>query len=407
MPFAKNLVCRECGKKYPLEPLTACEDCFGPLELDYDYEAIQKFLSREIVQERPPNMWRYKEFLPLSEPPKVGFDVGFTPLIRAKRLGDILGLKNLYIKNDAVNHPTLSFKDRVVSVSISKAIEFGFRVVGCASTGNLANAVAAQAASAGLESYILIPEDLETVKIMATAVYRPRLIKVRGNYDAVNRLCSEIADEKGWAFVNVNLRPYYAEGSKTMGYEILEQLNWQVPDNMVIPMAGGSLLNKINKAFNEFEKIGWIKKNTARFFGAQASGCSPISTAFKENYPEIQPVKPKTIAKSLAIGNPADGYYAVETIRRSGGRAEDVSDEEIVEGIQLLAETEGIFTETAGGVTIGVLKKLVKEKHIHPDEVTVAAITGQGLKTIEVLSENDYSIPIINADYGDFEQLLK
>ena len=407
MPFATNLVCRECGKKYPLEPLTACEDCFGPLELDYDYEAIQKSLSREILQKRPPNMWRYKEFLPLNEPPKVGFDVGFTPLIHAKRLGEVLGLTNLYIKNDAVNHPTLSFKDRVVAVSISKAIEFGFRVVGCASTGNLANAVAAQAASAGLDSYILIPEDLETVKIMATAVYRPRLIKVRGNYDAVNRLCSEIVDEKGWAFVNVNLRPYYAEGSKTMGYEILEQLNWRVPDNVVIPMAGGSLLNKINKAFNEFEKIGWIKKNTAKFFGAQPSGCSPISTAFKENYPEILPVKPKTIAKSLAIGNPADGYYAVETIRRSGGRADDVSDDEIIEGIQLLAETEGIFTETAGGVTIGVLKKLVEEKHIHPDDVTVAAITGQGLKTVEVLSEKDYPIPIIDADYDDFERLLK
>ncbi|NOY78707.1 MAG: threonine synthase [Calditrichaeota bacterium] len=407
MPFATHLVCRECGKKYPLASLTACEECFGPLELDYDYAAIQKSLSREMLQSRPPNMWRYREFLPLSEPPKVGFDVGFTPLIHARRLGDTLGLKNLYIKNDAVNHPTLSFKDRVVAVSISKAIEFGFRVVGCASTGNLANAVAAQAASAGLESYILIPEDLETVKIMATAVYRPRLIKVRGNYDTVNRLCSEIADEKGWAFVNVNLRPYYAEGSKTMGHEILEQLNWQVPDNVVLPMAGGSLLNKINKAFNEFEKVGWIQKNTAKFFGAQASGCSPISTAFKENYPDIQPVKPKTIAKSLAIGNPADGYYAVETIRRSGGRADDVSDEEIVEGIQLLAETEGIFTETAGGVTIGVLKKLVEEKHIHPDEVTVAAITGQGLKTVEVLSETTYSIPIINADYDDFEKVLK
>lgn len=407
MAFATNLVCRKCGKKYPLEPLTTCDDCSGPLELDYDYDAIQKSLSREALKKRQPNMWRYKEFLPLSEPPKVGFDVGFTPLIHATRLGQVLGLKNLYIKNDAVNYPTLSFKDRVVSVAISKAIEFGFQVVGCASTGNLANAVAAQAASAGLESYILIPEDLETIKIMASAVYRPRLIKVRGNFDAVNRLCNEIVDENNWAFVNVNLRPYYAEGSKTMGYEILEQLNWRVPDNVVAPMAGGSLLNKINKAFNEFEKIGWIEKNTTKFFGAQPSGCSPISTAFKENYPGIRPVKPKTIAKSLAIGNPADGFYAVETIRRSGGWADDVSDEEIIQGIQLLAETEGIFTETAGGVTIGVLKKLVQEKRIHPNELTVAAITGQGLKTIEVLSEKDYAIPTIDADYGDFKRLLK
>lgn len=407
MAFATNLVCRKCGKKYPLKPLATCGDCSGPLELDYDYDAIQKSLSREALKKRQPNMWRYKEFLPLNEPPKVGFDVGFTPLIHAKRLGQALGLENLYIKNDAVNYPTLSFKDRLVSVAISKAIEFGFQVVGCASTGNLANAVAAQAASAGLESYILIPEDLEAIKIMASAVYRPRLVKVHGNFDAVNRLCKEIVNENNWAFVNVNLRTYYSEGSKTMGYEILEQLNWRVPDNVVAPMAGGSLLSKINKAFNEFEKIGWIEKNTTKFFGAQASGCSPISTAFKENYPEIRPVKPKTIAKSLAIGNPADGFYAVETIRRSGGWADDVSDEEIIQGIQLLAETEGIFTETAGGVTIGVLKKLVQEKRIHPNELTVAAITGQGLKTIEVLSEKDYAIPTIDADYGDFKRLLK
>ncbi|GBD92652.1 threonine synthase [bacterium BMS3Abin05] len=406
MEFTTHLVCRECGKKYPLEPLTVCEDCFGPLELDYDYERIRHSLTKKILKSRPQTMWRYKEFLPLKGEPRVGKDVGFTPLIHASRLGETLGLKNLYLKNDAVNFPTLSFKDRVVSVSISKAIEFGFTVVGCASTGNLANAVAAQAAASGLESYIFIPEDLEAAKIMASAVYRPHLIKVKNNYDAVNRLCSEIADEKGWAIVNVNLRPYYAEGSKTMGYEILEQLGFRVPDNVIIPMAGGSLLNKIKKSFDEFETMEWIDTHKTRFFGAQATGCAPISTAFKKNSSEIQPVKPQTIAKSLAIGNPADGHYAVQTIRNSGGRADDVSDREIVDAIKLLAVTEGIFTETAGGVTIGVLKKMVEEKEIRPDELTVACITGQGLKTIEALSERDYPIPVIEADYDQFEALL-
>ena len=408
MTYATELVCRNCGKTFPLEARSVCDVCGSPLDVNYNYEALSKEFTKKSLQKREPSMWRYAELLPASLPEGGSRWTGFTPLVRAKNLGKALGLDRLYLKNDTVNYPTLSFKDRVVSVSLAKALDFGYRVVGCASTGNLANAVAAQAAAAGLESVVLVPEDLEPVKILASAVYKPRVIKVRGLFDSIARLCKEISRQKDdWTFLNIDLRPYYAEGSKTMGYEILEQLNWQVPQNVVVPMAGGSLLSKIYKSFDEMVRLGWIQANKARFFGAQPTGCSPIVTAVKENLTEIRPVlQPQTVAKSLAIGNPLGGFNAVKTIRRSGGWAEEVTDEEVIAGIQLLAETEGIFTETAGGVTVGVLKKLVEQGRIHSDELTVAAITGQGLKTIEVLPESDYPMPTIQADYSDFEKIL-
>jgi len=330
-------------------------------------------------------MWRYREFLPLEGQPRVGQDTGFTPLVRADRLGAVLGLRNLYIKNDAVNHPTLSFKDRVVAVSISKALEFGFQIVGCASTGNLANSVAAGAAAAGLKAYIFVPEDLEAPKIVGTQVYGAEVIGIRGTYDDVNRLCNEIADAFPWALVNVNLRPFYAEGSKTMGFEIAEQLGWRAPDAVVVPMAGGALITRMHKAWWELQRVGLLRDVRTRMFGAQASGCNPIAAAVKAGTDEITPVKPRTIAKSLAIGNPADGYFAARLIRETGGWADDASDPEIVEGIELLAECEGIFTETAGGVTVAVTKKLVAQGRIAADDLTVIAITGNGLKTAEAV----------------------
>ncbi len=408
MTFATELVCRTCGKTYPLKARAVCDACGNPLDVHYDYDAISKRLTKSVLKDRPSTMWRYHELLPVDASPNGPVATGFTPLVHAKRLGNVLGLSRLYLKNDAVNFPTLSFKDRVVAVSLAKAQEFGYRVVGCASTGNLANAVAAQAAAAGLESVVLVPEDLEPLKILASAVYRPRVIKVKGNFDSIAQLCNTISAKKSdWTFLNIDLRPYYAEGSKTVGYEILEQLNWQVPQNVIVPMAGGSLLSKIYKAFNELAQLGWISENNARFFGAQPTGCSPIVTAVKENLPQIQPVEnPQTVAKSLAIGHPLGGYAAVQTIRKSGGWGETVTDEEVIHGIQLLAETEGIFTETAGGVTIGVLKKLVEKGYIQSDELTVAAITGQGLKTIEALPQTDYPMPTIEASYEQLEQAL-
>ncbi|MEK7829220.1 MAG: threonine synthase, partial [Deltaproteobacteria bacterium] len=364
-----------------------CELCFGPLEVDYNYENIKKAVTRETISKRPPNMWRYKELLPIDGEPAVGIDVGFTPLVRARNLEKVLGVKELYLKNDAVNYPTLSFKDRVVAVAISKAKEFGFKVVACASTGNLANSVAANAAACGMESYVFIPHDLEQTKILGTLVYGTNVISIKGNYDEVNRLCSEIAGKYDWAFVNINIRPYYAEGSKTFGYEIVEQLGWQAPKHIVVPMAGGSLITKIWKAFKEFQKIGLIDKVDTKVYGAQATGCAPIVTAVKEGTELIRPVKPRTIAKSLAIGNPADGYYSAKTIRESNGWAEDVSDEEIIDAMKLLAETEGIFAETAGGVTLGVTKKLIQQGRIPKNESIVVSITGNGLKTQEALQD--------------------
>jgi len=400
--FTKALRCRECGKEYPLEAKYVCEFCFGPLEVAYNYEKIKKAVSREKIAARATTMWRYKEFLPANGDDPVSIQEGWTPLVRAHNLGLALGLKELWIKNDCAN-PTHSFKDRVVSVAVTKAVELGFKTVACASTGNLANAVSAYGARAGMERYVFIPANLEVGKVVASNVYEPNLVKVEGNYDEVNRLCSEIAGRYPWAFVNINVRPYYAEGSKTLGFEVAEQLGWRAPDHVVVPMASGSLLTKVHKAFNELAKTGLIDEPRTRVSGAQADGCSPISTAFLEGTDTFRPVKPNTIAKSLAIGNPADGYYALQVIKATGGAAEKVSDHEVVEGIKLLAATEGIFAETAGGVTIACLKKLVESGKIHPNEVTVAYITGTGLKTQEALHGHLAEPRIIKPNLAAFE----
>ena len=379
-----ELCCRECGKSWGNQPRSICDDCFSPLEISYDYQSLR--VTREQIAQGPANMWRYSALLPLPESYRPSLPVGFTPLLRAPQLAAQIGARNLYLKNDAVCLPTLSFKDRVVSVALAQAREFGFEIVSCSSTGNLANSVAAQAARNGFKSVIFIPADLEPAKIIGTQVFGAKLVRISGSYDQVNRLCSQIAEEHRWGFVNVNLRPYYAEGSKTVGFEIAEQLGWRLPDNVVVPMAGGSLITKIKKAFDELTMLGLAEPKAVRFFGAQATGCSPISTAVKQGANEIEPQKPATIARSLAIGNPADGHYAIKTIKASGGWAEDVSDSEVVQSIQLLAETEGIFTETAGGVTVGCARKLYKQDRILPDETTVLCITGNGLKTTDVLA---------------------
>ncbi len=406
MSYIKGLKCRECRREYPIKPIHVCEFCFGPLEVIYDYEKIKSVLSRRRIEERPKTMWRYKELLPLNSDPTVGRNVGFTPLIKADRLAEALGVEELYIKNDAVNHPTLSFKDRVVSVAVSKAKEFGFKVVSCASTGNLANSVAALAAEGGLESFIFVPHDLEQGKILGTLIFGTNLIGVEGSYDEVNRLCSEIGENYKWAFVNINLRPFYAEGSKTYGYEIAEQMGWKVPQHVIVPMAGGSLITKIWKGFKELEEVGLIDEVRCKVYGAQASGSNPIVSAFKEGLEWIKPQKPKTIAKSLAIGNPADGFYALKTIRESDGSGEDVSDEEIVEAMKLLARTEGIFTETAGGVTVGVTKKLIDRGMIPRDESILISITGNGLKTQEAVQDKVGKPRIIEPKFSEFEKII-
>lgn len=385
MAKMKALICRECGKESPTEAVHVCELCFGPLEVKYDYEAIKSTISRTRIQEGPPSLWRYRDLLPVEGDGTVGLHAGFTPLVRAQNLGAYLGLDELYIKNDCVNHPTLSFKDRVVAVALTRARELGYETVACASTGNLANSVAAHAAQAGMQCYVFIPGGLEAAKVLGNLIYRPKVVEVDGTYDDVNRLCSEVAGERRWAFVNINIRPYYAEGSKTLAFETVEQLGWQAPDQVVVPMASGSLLTKIWKGMKEFQKLGLVHDVQTKVNGAQAEGCSPIATAYKQGRDFFKPVKPDTIAKSLAIGNPADGYYALKTTAESGGAMESVTDDEIVESIKLLAQTEGIFAETAGGVTIGVLRKLVKQGHIKKNEVTVAYITGNGLKTQEAV----------------------
>jgi threonine synthase len=406
MSFVKGLRCRECGKEYPARLQAGCEDCFAPLEVDYDYAAISKSVSQERIASRPANLWRYRELLPIEVEPVVGLASGWTPLVRADRLGRKLGLDHLYLKNDSVSYPTLSFKDRVTSMAVNKALEFKLEAVGCASTGNLANSVAAQAAAAGLPAYILIPESLERSKITATQIYGARVIAVRGNYDDVNRLCAQISERHPWGFVNVNLRPFYAEGSKTMGFEIAEQLGWQAPTSIVVPMAGGALLSKIHKGLGELERVGLLKEPVkTRLYGAQAVGCNPIVDAVRRKSIDIRPVKPNTIAKSLAIGNPADGYYASGFIQSTGGWADDATDPEISEGISLLAETQGIYTETAGGVSIAVLKKLVDNGHIDRHGTTVVAITGNGLKTPEAVALN---MPdVIDAKIEAFERVVE
>jgi len=404
MSYVKGLKCRECGRPYPKEPLYVCEYCFGPLEVDYDYGKIKKILTKKEILSRPKNLWRYRELLPIDGKATDGLDSGFTPLFRARNLEKALGVKELYIKDDSVNHPALSFKDRVVAVALSKAKEFGFDTVACASTGNLANSVSAQAAKANLKRYIFIPADLELGKVIGTLIYNPVLVAVEGNYDQVNRLCSEVANIYKWAFVNINIRPYYAEGSKTYGYEIAEQLGWRVPKHIIVPCAGGSLITKIWKGFKEFKKLGLIDKLDSKVYAAQATGCAPIVTAIKENSDIIKPIKPNTIAKSLAIGNPADGVYAVATVKESGGFAEDVSDAQIIEAIKLLACTEGIFTETAGGVTLGVTLKLIETGRIPKDESIVVSITGNGLKTQEAVAEKIGKPIKIKPNLASFEE---
>lgn len=405
MASVLGLKCRECGREYSLEPIHVCEYCFGPLEVVYDYDEIKKKVSREKIQEGPKSLWRYIDLLPVEEP-RVGLSAGFTPLKKAENLGKLLGLENLYIKDDSVNHPTLSFKDRVVSVAISKAIEFGFDTVACASTGNLANSVASHSAQAGLNCFVFIPANLESQKIYGSLVFAPTVVAVEGTYDDVNRLCSEIANELQWAFVNINIRPFYAEGSKTLAFEVVEQLGWKAPDAVVAPAASGSLITKIWKGLKELVRVGLIEEMNTRVYGAQAEGCSPIAQAWKEGRDFIKPVRPNTIAKSIAIGNPADGIYALQVTKESKGDWETATDEEIIEGIKLLAETEGIFTETAGGTTIAVLKKLAQKGAFRRDEVVVAYITGNGYKTMEVLDNHLKETIHIKPSLADFKEKI-
>jgi threonine synthase len=404
---AYELKCNECGRRFGNRPLSGCPDCLAPLEVVYDMEAARGKFTREAVAAGPFNIWRYAALLPIPEGFQPDLPVGFTPLIRAKNLGKRIGANNLYVKNDAVCFPTLSFKDRVVAVALANARKFGFDVVGCSSTGNLANSVAAQSARLGMKATILVPADLEAAKILNTQVYGARLVRIDGNYDHVNRLCTQIADEYNWGFVNVNLRPYYAEGSKTVGYEIAEQLGWRLPDNVVCPMAGGSLIRKIRKAFNELIELGLVEAKPVRFFGAQATGCSPISQAVKLGADDIIPQKPNTIARSLAIGNPADGPAAAKMILATGGWAEDVSDVEIVSGMQELAETEGIFTETAGGVTTAVTARLFAHGRIKPDELTVSVITGNGLKTTDAVTGHYPAERVVRPRLAEFDEYLR
>ncbi|MBX3025513.1 threonine synthase [bacterium] len=406
MAYVLGLRCRECGADYPHEPLHVCEQCFGPLEVQYDYAAIRRVVSRETIAARPRNLWRYRELLPVLADPVVGPHSGCTPLVRADRLAAALGVRELYVKDDSVNHPTFSYKDRVVSVAISKAIELGFDTVSCASTGNLANSVSAHAARAGLNCFIFIPDDLEQGKILGSAIYGPHTVAIRGNYDDVNRLCSEIADKYRWAFVNINVRPFYTEGAKTYGFEIAEQLGWTFPQHIVVPTAGGTILPKIARAFSELQELGLVDAPLPKIYSAQAAGCAPVVHAMHRGTDLIEPVKPDTIAKSIAIGNPADGYYVLQALRESGGWAEAATDAEIVDAIHLLARTEGIFTEPAGGTTVAVTRKLIEQGRIPRDESIVISITGNGYKTLEAVRDSVASPVVINARLQEFDHLF-
>ncbi len=405
--FMRALKCRECGREYPLEATHVCEFDFGPLEVVYDYDKIRKSMTKAALAKRPETMWRFRELLPVADDPTVGKRVGYTPLIKADRLAKWLGVREAWVKNDAVNYPTLSFKDRVVSVALSRAKELGFKTVACASTGNLANSVAANAASAGLDAIVFIPADLEEGKILNSLIYGARVVGIRGHYDEVNRLCAEIAGKYGWAFVNVNMRPYYAEGSKSMAYEVAEQLDWNLPQHTVVPMASGSLLTKIHKGYQELIKLGLARDTKPIVHGAQATGCSPISGAFKQGMDFFKPVKPDTIAKSLAIGTPADGFYALKVMKETGGASDDVTDDEIREAMSAVAECEGIFTETAGGVTVGVAKKLVASGKIPAEDSVVLCITGNGLKTLDAVQGHVGKPAEIKPSLREFEQLIE
>ena len=396
-----SLTCKECGTEYPLEAVYVCEHCFGPLEAAYDWSGFDPAEAKRKIQAGPASIWRYADFLPVDQRPVDTLQPGLTPLLRADRLAERLGLGEVFIKNDAAN-PTHSFKDRVVAVALAKARELGFETIACASTGNLANAVAAHAAAAGLESYVFVPANLEEQKLLATDVYGTHLVGVKGSYDDVNRLCTELAEERPWAFVNVNLRPFYAEGSKTIAYETVEQLGWELPDRVVCPIASGSLFTKIARGFGEWIELGLVAGELPTFNGAQADGCNPVASAFADGHEVCRPQRPDTIAKSLAIGNPADGVYALELARKTGGSVESVSDDEIRAGIRLLAETTGVFTETAGGVTTAVLAKLAEAGAIAVDERVVVVITGEGLKTLDAVKDG-FALTEIEPALDSFE----
>jgi threonine synthase len=384
MSHFTGLQCRMCGTRFPASALFVCDQCLGPLEVTYDYAAIRSAVTRDEISARPKNLWRYRELLPVQEP-KTGFYSGFTPLVKAERLASRLGVRELYVKDDSVNHPTFSYKDRVVSVAATKAIELGFSVFACASTGNLANSVAAHAARLGLRCYVFIPDNLEPAKVMGSAIYRPHVVAIKGNYDDINRLCTQIADRHGWGFANINLRTYYAEGAKTYGFEIVEQLGWRFPRHVVCPVAGGTLLPRICRAFEEMKTIGWVDGDLPRMHAVQAEGSAPVVRAFQAGMEFPEPVKPATIAKSIAIGNPADGYHVLQALRETKGSATMVTDDEILGAIQLLAETEGIFTEPAGGATLAGAMALIKNGTIPLDEPVVVCVTGNGYKTSDVL----------------------
>jgi len=405
MKFVAGLTCHLCGATYPPKASWVCSDCLGPLEVTYDYDAVRKVISRELIESRPPSLWRYLELLPVIEP-RTGFHSGFTPLVRATRLAEALGVSELYIKDDSVNHPTFSYKDRVVSVAATKAIELGFTVFGCASTGNLAGSVAAHAARLGLECYVFIPHDLEPAKILGAAIYRPHVIAVEGNYDDVNRLCTQVADRYGWGFANINLRSYYAEGAKSMGFEIAEQLGWRFPDHVVSPVAGGTLLPRIYKGMREFKEVGLVDGRLPRIHAAQPAGSAPVIRALEAGLEFPDPVKPDTIAKSLAIGNPADGFQVVKVVKETGGSGAMVTDAEILDAIDLLARTEGIFTEPAGGTTLAATRALVRRGVIKPNESVVVCITGNGYKTAEVMADRVERPMRIGRALSDFERVV-
>ncbi len=403
--FVTGLVCRQCGQSTPIGPRYYCEACFGPLEVAYDYQAIRAAVSRDKVSAGPSSIWRYRSLLPIEREP-VDLGTGWTPLLRAERLGRELGLRDLWIKNDSVN-PTFSFKDRNVAVAVNKALEFGLDTFACASTGNLAGSVAGFAARAGLRSYVFVPSDLEPTKLLSAMVYGTTLVTVDGNYDAVNRLCTQIADEYGWGFANINLRPFYSEGSKTLAFELVEQLGWNAPDVVIAPMAGASLLTKIHKGLGELVKVGWVEQARTRVIGAQPEGCSPVVQAFCSGSTEVAPVVPNTLAKSLAIGNPADGYYALQAIAATGGCAEAANDEEILDAVRLLARTEGIFTEPAGGTVVAAARRLRQRGLLDAGEQIVLCITGNGLKTPEVLDPAHFPVVrLTRANLTQFEEVL-
>ena len=407
MSYVKALRCKECGTEYPVEPRTVCDNDFAPVEVAYDYQAMAGKVTRASIEAGPRSLWRYRDLLPIEGEPQAGLRSGFTPLVKADRLARELGVHELYIKDDSVNYPTFSYKDRVVSVALTKALEFGFDTVGCASTGNLAHSVAAHAAAAGMRAFVMIPNDLEEGKIIGSLVFGPRMIKITGNYDDVNRLCSQIADKYNWAIVNVNLRPFYTEGAKTHGFEIGEQLGWKLPRHTVVPVAGGTILPKVAKAYQELITLGLVEDNQPCIHAAQAQGCNPVVQAIEQGVELFRPQKPRTIAKSIAIGNPADGYYVIQQVRKSGGYGASATDEQILAAVKLLARTEGIFTEPAGGTTLACTIKLIESGHIPRDESICVCITGNGLKTVEVMQGQFAQPPVIGAKIAEFDEVVR